>query len=343
MVLSVDKNFLFIHIPKTGGSSLEEVLFQYKSFEYHEVTHAISLQYKDYLDDDFFFSLHKFAFIRNPWDLQVSCWRYYIRQQGVDMSFDEFIRWKFTGSIIHMIDRLPKNEESSIDRLKRAFYVHRIPQTHYLINEKGEYLVDYIASFEKLNFHYEHLVDHLNLEKNYIPKVNVSSYQDEDRDYRKLYTEETKEIVRSRFNLDILMYGYQFEEDGPIEEKIGDVREKNNTIQKRGYEIPTDFYFSFGDIPYGFYDIKSRFTDETSKSEKLLEFERDKANRRIWTLNQNIGVIAEYIENIMEELSENSEDVYLYKKYLKEIQDLREKEIIYIIEIRKIEKALANR
>ena len=117
---------------------------------------------------------------------------------------------------------------------------------------------------------------------------------------------------------------------------------KNNTIQKRGYEIPTDFYFSFGDIPYGFYDIKSRFTDETSKSEKLLEFERDKANRRIWTLNQNIGVIAEYIENIMEELSENSEDVYLYKKYLKEIQDLREKEIIYIIEIRKIEKALAN-
>lgn len=31
-----------------------------------------------------------------------------------------------------------------------------------------------------------------------------------------------------------------------------------------------------------------------------------------------------------------SEDVYLYKKYLKEIQDLREKEIIYSIEIQKI-------
>jgi predicted DNA-binding protein len=53
-------------------------------------------------------------------------------------------------------------------------------------------------------------------------------------------------------------------------------------------------------------------------------------------------VIADYIENIMEKLSENSEDVYLYKEYFKEIQDLREKEIIYSIEIRKIEKALAN-
>jgi len=37
-----------------------------------------------------------------------------------------------------------------------------------------------------------------------------------------------------------------------------------------------------------------------------------------------------------------SEDVYLYKKYLKEIQDLREKEIIYSIEIQKIENPLAN-
>ena len=343
MVLSTDPPFLFIHIPKTAGSSIEDSLHSYTEFLYHELTHALSVQYRDWLEPIFFESLFKFAFVRNPWDLQVSCWRYYIRQQGVDMSFDEFIRWKFTGSIIHMIDRLPKNEESSIDRLKSAFYVHRIPQTHYLINEKGEYLVDYIASFEKLHFHYEHLVDHLHLEKNYIPKVNVSSYQDEDRDYRKLYTEETKEIVRSRFNLDILMYGYQFEQDGPIEEKIGDVREKNNTIQKRGYEIPTDFYFSFGDIPYGFHNIKSRFTDEKLKLEKSMEFELDKAHRRIRTLNQNIRVIAEYIENIMEELSENSEDVYLYKKYLKEIQDLREKEIIYIIEIRKIEKALANR
>jgi hypothetical protein len=43
-----------------------------------------------------------------------------------------------------------------------------------------------------------------------------------------------------------------------------------------------------------------------------------------------------------EDLIENFEDTYLYKKYMKEMQELREKEIIYRIEIRKIEKALAN-
>ena len=342
MILSVDKNFLFIHIPKTGGSSMEEALFQYQSFKYHEVTHGVSLQYKDYLDDDFYFSLYKFAFIRNPWDLQVSCWRYYIRQQGINMSFDEFIKWKFTGSIVHKLDKLPKNEYASIDMLKHAFYVHRTPQTYYLINEKGEYLVDYIASFEKLDDHYKHIVKHLDLEENFLPKVNVSSYQDEDRDYKILYNEETKELVRSRFHLDILMYGFEFDQIDPLVEKIGDLTEKNNTIQKRGYELPVDFYFSFGDIPYGFHNVKSRFTDEITENDRLMEFERNKGHRRIGTLQQNIRTIGDHIESMKEDLIENFEDTYLYKKYMKEMQELREKEIIYRIEIRKIEKALAN-
>ena len=226
--------------------------------------------------------------------------------------------------------------------LKHAFYVHRTPQTYYLINEKGEYLVDYIASFEKLDYHYKHIVEHLGLEENFLPKVNVSSYQDEDRDYRKFYTEETKELVRSRFYLDILMYGYQFDDIDASVERIGDVTEKNNTIQKKGYQLPVDFYFSFGDIPYGFHNIKSRFSDETTEHDHLVEFEKNKGHRRISTLRQNIRTIGDHIDNMKEELIENSEDVYLYKKYMKEMQDLREKEIIYSIEIRKIEKALAN-
>jgi hypothetical protein len=226
--------------------------------------------------------------------------------------------------------------------LKHAFYVHRTPQTYYLINEKGEYLVDYIASFEKLDDHYKHIVKHLDLEENFLPKVNVSSYQDEDRDYKKLYNEETKELVRSRFHLDILMYGFEFDQIDPLVEKIGDLTEKNNTIQKRGYELPVDFYFSFGDIPYGFHNVKSRFTDEITENDRLMEFERNKGHRRISTLQQNIRTIGDHIESMKEDLIENFEDTYLYKKYMKEMQELREKEIIYRIEIRKIEKALAN-
>ena len=161
--------------------------------------------------------------------------------------------------------------------------------------------------------------------------------------YKKLYTEETKELVRSRFHLDILMYGFEFDQVNPSVEKIADVTEKNNTIQKRGQELPVDFYFSFGDIPYGFHNVKSRFTDEITENDRLMEFQRNKRYRRIGTLQQNIRTIGDHIESMKEDLIENFEDTYLYKKYMKEMQELREKEIIYRIEIRKIEKALANR
>jgi hypothetical protein len=73
-----------------------------------------------------------------------------------------------------------------------------------------------------------------------------------------------------------------------------------------------------------------------------MEFERNKGHRRIGTLQQNIRTIGDHIESMKEDLIENFEDTYLYKKYMKEMQELREKEIIYRIEIRKIEKALAN-
>lgn len=340
MVLSVDKNFLFIHIPKTGGSSMEETLFNYQSFNYHEVTHGVSLQYKDYLDDDFYFSLFKFAFVRNPWDLQASCWRYYVRQPGVDMTFDEFIKWKFTGSIVHKLDKLPKVEHASIEMLRGAFYTHRTPQTYYLINEKGEYLVDYIGSFERLEEHYKLLVEKLKLEDNYLPRVNVSSNPDEDRDYRKLYTEETKELVRSRFELDIKMYGYQFDDPHPVREKMGEVTEKNNTLKKRGYDLPTDFYFSFGDLPYGLNNVKSRYDDDNHTQYHLKEFERNKSHRRISSLTQNIRTIQENIDAMENEIIENPDDTYLYNKYKREMYLLREKQIIYKIEIKKIERAL---
>jgi hypothetical protein len=340
MVLSVEKNFLFIHIPKTGGSSMEEALFNYQSFNYHEVTHGVSLQYKDYLDDDFYFSLYKFAFVRNPWDLQASCWRYYVRENNIDMTFDEFIKWKFTGSIIHKLDKLPKTENASIEMLRGAFYTHRTPQTYYLIDEKGNFLVDYIGSFERLEEHYKLLVDKLELEDNFLPRVNVSSKPNEGRDYRKLYTEETKELVRSRFELDIKMYGYSFDDVLPIREKIGEINETNNTLSKRGYNLPIDFYFSFGDLPYGLTNIKSRYDNETSNQYHLEEFKRNKSNRRLNSLMSNINTIQENIDRMENEIVDNPDDTYLFNKYKREMYLLREKQIIYKIEMKKIERAL---
>ena len=211
MVLSTDPPFLFIHIPKTAGSSIEDSLHSYTEFLYHELTHALSVQYRDWLEPIFFESLFKFAFVRNPWDLQVSCWRYYVRNKNIDMTFDEFINWKFNGNILQMQDRLPTNDPHvDLEWLRTCYYSNRTPQTYYLIDESGKFIVNFIGAFEKLNEDFDLISTHLKLKDSFLPMTNESYLNEKDRDYKQYYKDETKEIVENRFDLDIKMFGYEF-------------------------------------------------------------------------------------------------------------------------------------
>jgi hypothetical protein len=121
---------------------------------------------------------------------------------------------------------------------------------------------------------------------------------------------------------------------------MGIVEESGNIITKRGYNLPTDFYFTLGDLPYGLNNVKTAYQDDNSSQFHLKEFERNKSNRRINSLNQNINRIQENIDLMDNEMIDNPEDTYLFNKYKREMYLLREKQIIYKIELKKIERAL---
>ena len=97
MVISYDKKFLFLHVPKTGGLSMTEVLQGYQHdpdqyvanrllarigigvnhflFSYRQRKfrrHSTAWHVRRRLPPPIFNGLFKFAFIRNPWDLLVS-------------------------------------------------------------------------------------------------------------------------------------------------------------------------------------------------------------------------------------------------------------------------------
>ena len=342
MILSTDPKFLFIHIPKTAGTSVEESLYYYQDFKYHHLVHGCALQFKQYLNDDFFDELFKFTFLRNPWDLQVSCWRYFVRNHGVDMEFNEYIEWKFNGSIEDMKDRLPKdNPNVNITLLRNGFYIHRTPLTYFLIDEKGNYLVDYLGSLERLQEHYDVVTNKLGLEYTYLPHINVSVQREDSPSYKDYYNEKSIEIVRSRFALDILMYGYSFENGFADPKKMGYITEENNSISKRGYKLPIDFYFPIGDIPYGLGDIEYRY-NENHFDEEFKNFQINKSQRRIHSLENNIRSLQENITNMENEVLDHPDDYLIFNTYSKEIEKLRGKLLMYKVEIRRIQLSIAN-
>lgn len=345
MVLSTEPPFLFIHVPKTGGSSIEESLYSYTTWGFHTITHGVVLQYKHWLNKELFDTLFKFAFVRNPWDLQVSCYQYYVVQNNIEMTFEEYIKWKFNGNILDMESRLPKDDPNvNIEWLRSCFYIHRTPQNYFLIDESGNYLVDYIGSFEKLQEHYDVICEKIGIEPFTLAHLNYSHHRDRLVPYQDYYTPETKKIVEERYSLDIKTFGYSFEVGFPNSNLMGSVNNDNNSIQKRGYKTPPNFYFTFGDLPYGLSQVAS-FSDNRKENEILqekYEFYRNKHNRRVDFLRNNVTRINMNIESLEIDIISNHGDFTVFNKNKDEILSLLDKKLKYQFEIGKIESFIVE-
>ena len=204
-MISIKNKFLFIHIPKTGGNSIQTVLNRYSDDEItvngvviknSEQTHLdrFGVKYKDFelgkhsslkeyneaigneID-----GLYKFATIRNPWDRAVSF--YFSPHRGkVEWDKQKFIQ--FVSSQVE-------------------------PVRHYLTLETGDDFllnVDRIIKFEDLAKHFNEVALKLNLEQTKLPHRNQSKKQH----YSYYYDKELIEFIGEHFKEDIKIGDYEF-------------------------------------------------------------------------------------------------------------------------------------
>ena len=85
-----EQNWLFIHIPKTAGTSISQALFG-SDFGHCTVDHYEIFSPKR------FHNYFKFAFVRNPWDRFLSAYKflnkggmYSVDKNWADIHFSEF-------------------------------------------------------------------------------------------------------------------------------------------------------------------------------------------------------------------------------------------------------------
>lgn len=201
-----ENKYIFIHIPKTAGTSVRHALhqaqFSHQSkgtrLAFHKHTPALTI--KRNISKSIWNSHFKFAFVRNPWDLMVSSYYWWLRkgkrysksiaQKAIQVEqcrdFREFILSDFGSTHI--------NELEARDL------------SHWICDENGEIIVDFVGKVENLQQDLEYVFNQLGAS---CPKVKVSNASQRDT-YQKYYDRETKEAIANRFQWTIETFDYEF-------------------------------------------------------------------------------------------------------------------------------------
>jgi len=194
---------IFVHIPKTGGRSIEKLLSGFgKRIEFQEGWDEKNKIWQQHLTIKQILSLRKncadyfkFSFVRNPWDRMVSDYFYFMKH-GISGEFKDFLMETDV-----YFDNFP------IFNGRVGCKDHRLPQIHFLLDENDKYPIDFIGRFETLQQDFNIICDKVGIPPQELPHLNKT----EHKHYSEYYDEETKQIVAEKYAKEIELFDYKFE------------------------------------------------------------------------------------------------------------------------------------
>ncbi|MFZ9736450.1 MAG: sulfotransferase family 2 domain-containing protein [Prochlorotrichaceae cyanobacterium] len=229
MLISYDRQFIFFHVTKAAGTSVKKALDPYAQepekfkiarpprevdgapnsfYEMWEsmLWHAKARDAQKELSPDIYDRFYKFAFVRNPWDWQVSYYHFILKQEdhirheqvkSMVGGFEEYLDW-----VIATKNPFPKGATKL--------------QAEIITDKSGELIVDYVGRYETIHQDFNDVCQRLGLAVT-LPHLNQSQH----RDYRNYYNDRTRKLVAEYFQQDIELFGYTFEGYHPEGGKIG--------------------------------------------------------------------------------------------------------------------------
>jgi len=210
MLISYRKKFIFFHLPKAAGSSIEGALRKYSHIpstrlynymiDYLGERPALNLferhirperlkSFKPMLFDGAFY---KFAVVRNTWDWHCSQYYFHKNTKGTvfheglkDMNFSEYVEWA----------TLEDNIQRANSRQKR-----------YLSDNQGNLLVDKVLMFNQLASEFSVLCRELGA----VANLQVKNKSQRNRSYRENYSQKDKLKIEKAHQEDIDFFGFSF-------------------------------------------------------------------------------------------------------------------------------------
>lgn len=203
MIVSHQHKYVFLHIPKTAGTSIQVALrlrtgctggiikdscIVIGKTKHHIVPEKIPQGY------------FVFAFVRNPWDRILSYYMFRCKEPR-----------NFARKSIHPNERKASFKEwlNRLDEFKN--YKHINPAFHISIQPQIDTIKnypDFIGKYENIEQDLKFVFNQIGQE--YQPLKNVNSTTAKKKHYREYYDTETKEIVARLYEKDIEHFGYIF-------------------------------------------------------------------------------------------------------------------------------------
>ena len=224
-MISFEKKFIFIHISKTGGSSIERSLMEYSHFDVkfqnngnallkdkHWSIYTYSNRIVDLDDgrlgkifnlDEYF----KFSFVRNPWDRIVSNFFYLTsidrNKAESNLAYHSVKDWIF---------KTPKERTADnqlglwCDNYRCSKSGGPISSQYSKISMNDQLVMDFIGRYETLQDDFDIVCEKISIAKRQLPWNNKSKHEN----YKEYYDREAKEKVAEQFAVDIVNFGYAF-------------------------------------------------------------------------------------------------------------------------------------
>jgi len=224
MPIDRESETLFIHIPRTGGTKIEQSLnmtfggddpqvMKRKLFGYASIKgEKIELQHLTYkqmvkfelLTQKEFSRCFKFAFVRNPLDKLVSTY-FYVGYRYFH-SFENFIKF------LHNKGGKPDKSPDRFSRTKdfKWFLAHSLfkPQHEFICNRNGKLMVDFLGKFESFKKDASHVLSVLGVSEDKRDLFRKTNSTDHSH-YGTYYNEGTKKMVKSMYKKDFEIFRYR--------------------------------------------------------------------------------------------------------------------------------------
>ena len=191
-MISHEHKFIFLHFPKTGGTSIE---FFFSGKVEPRPKHLDAAGWEINAPSEWA-QYFKFTVIRNPWDRAVSQWCFQKQRAGnaYKKTFKQFVRVP-TG-----IPLQPHLWFLSPPRYREKDQIISYVESN----------IDFILRYENLQDDFNKLCDRLSIPRATLPRKYSSSSVRQNKPYQDYYDEQTQELIARIYDLDINYFNYEF-------------------------------------------------------------------------------------------------------------------------------------